>query len=293
MANPSRKKRGQRRKRSETLESALISLDRSRGPLFREIDRIAADKRGPRSEEPHLHCTRKFNRMRITDLEAIDIARAFHEKPHLKGKLPEVYARIAQSIEHLRDTEDPQAYTCPLLDGKKCMVHRAAKPIACLAWNPGRDYSTDGWHSFHRRDKLNVELFGDEWQLKAIPLQLTRFLEEADRLVAGPSGSTLRKKAMARGEIGPRARSEAEEAAPERPKARRGAARHGPGRDGGAPSAADRRMSRTSRVRHEETPGGRRGGRRRSGQSDPRSGPGGGQGDPRGGGPRGRGRRGS
>lgn len=250
------KKRRDPKQRAEELDAALLSLDRSRGPLFREIDQIAAGERGPRSEAPHKACTREFNRMRITDLEAIDIARAFREKPHLAGKLPEVYERLASALEGLRDTEDPQAFTCPLLDGKKCMVHFVAKPIACLAWNPGRDYSKEGWHSFQRRDKLNTALFGERWQLKAIPLQLTRFLEAADRLVAGSCGSTLRKKAMARGEI-PRSDEKAAEAAKsprdrEPPRARRGAARFArPGTEtkGDRPAATGRRGARKSSAR--------------------------------------------
>ncbi len=230
MATPTGRKRDKRRRRDDALASALISLDRSRGPLFREISQIDASERGPRSSEPHLACTRKFNRMRITDLEAIDIARAFHEKPHLKGKLPEVYERLASALESLKETEEPQPFDCPLLDGKNCMVHHVAKPIACLAWNPGRDFSRDGWHSIQRREKLNTELFGDAWHLKAIPLQLSRYLEEADRLVAGPSGSTLRKRAMRSGEIG-RAAEEKKEAAERVAKGRkgvRGAARFAP-----------------------------------------------------------------
>ena len=196
-------------------------------------------------DEPHLACTRKFNRMRITDLEAIDIARAFAEKPNLLGKLPQVYERIAKEIPYLRDNEEPQPFDCPLLDGKNCMVHRIAKPIACLAWNPGRDYTTDGWHSFSRRDKLNQELFGEEWDLKAIPLQLSRFLEGQDRTVLGPCGSTLRKKAMRRGELRSKRDRETVEkdarvAERQLRRGRRGAARHerndGPVADGSSSS---------------------------------------------------------
>ena len=201
MTTPSQRRKQQRRRRVASLEAALLSLDRSRGPLFREMERIDSSRRHSRGHKPHLSCTKKFNRIRITDLEAIDIARAFREKPHLRGKLPEVYARLAKALHGLRDSEDPQAFDCPLLEGKKCMVHHIAKPIACLAWNPGRDYSNEGWHSFSRRDKLNTELFTDQWELKAIPLQLSRYLEGEDRTVEGKCGSTLRKEAMRRGEI--------------------------------------------------------------------------------------------
>lgn len=254
MAGPSKRKKTRRRRRGESLENALLSLDRSRGPLFREMERIGRPPKGPASVAPHRHCTRKFNRMRITDLEAIDIARAFREKPHLLGKLPEVYARLAKELPHLKDSEDPQAFDCPLLDGERCMVHTVAKPIACLAWNPGREYSSEGWHSFQRRDKLNRELFGDDWQLKAIPLQIARFLEEEDSLLNGPCGSTLRKRAMARGEIGRAAATRAAEVASEKKqrRGRRGAARHEKAepasrrREG--PGAGDRRAHGSGRA---------------------------------------------
>ncbi len=228
MTTPSQRRKQQRRRRVASLEAALLSLDRSRGPLFREMDQIEGSRRNSKGQRPHLSCTKKFNRMRITDLEAIDIARAFREKPHLRGKLPEVYARLAKALHGLRDSEDPQAFDCPLLEGKKCMVHHVAKPIACLAWNPGRDYSNEGWHSFSRRDKLNTELFADRWALKAIPLQLSRYLEGEDRTVEGKCGSTLRKEAMRRGEIHSSAdRQPAAEKAPRRVSRRgiRGAAR--------------------------------------------------------------------
>ena len=241
MASPSKRRKRRRQSSAEALEAALISLDRSRGPLFQEMERIAAEDRSLRkvrekkesetAENPHLACTRKFNRMRITDLEAIDIARAFAEKPHLLGKLPQVYERLAKEIPYLRDNEEPQAFDCPLLEGKNCMVHRVAKPIACLAWNEGRDYTTEAWHSFSRRDKLNHELFGDEWDLKSIPLQLSRFLEGQDRTVQGACGSTLRKKAMRRGELRSKrerdtTEKEARVAERQQRRGRRGAARH-------------------------------------------------------------------
>ena len=257
MASRSRRRKQRRARTGESIEAALISLDRSRGPLFQEMTRIAEHrrrerKRKPRPEETHLACTRQFNRMRITDLEAIDIARAFAEKPHLRGKLPQVYERIAKELPHLRDIEEPQAFDCPLLEGTQCMVHHVAKPIACLAWNAGREFSSEAWHSFSRRDRLNRDLFGTEWQLKSIPLQLTRFLEGEDRLVEGKCGSTLRKLAMRKGELKRThekavAEREAREAEKQQRRGRRGAARHERNRGGdGAPATGGRRKSRVA-----------------------------------------------
>ena len=78
---------------------------------------------------------RPQNRMRISDLEAIDISRAFSEKPHLKGKLKDVLGRMGVSLTFIGDTNKAQPYTCPLLDNDTCLVHRSAKPIECLASN--------------------------------------------------------------------------------------------------------------------------------------------------------------
>ena len=181
--------------RSRALDESLHSLDRSRGPLFKEMEEISREPAPAGNEPPHICCTRAKNKMRITDLEAIDIARAIAEKPHLRGRRKQIVERIGQSIGYLKDSEDPQRYDCPLLEDGLCMVHKVAKPIACLAWNPGRDYSDDGWRSLERRDRLNEDLFRGQWSLKAIPLQLARFLLEETELLDGPCLSTIRRNA--------------------------------------------------------------------------------------------------
>lgn len=115
---------------ARALEEGLHSLDRSRGPLFKEMEEFAREPVQVEEDPPHACCTRAKNKMRITDLEAIDIARAIAEKSHLKGRRKQIVERMAQSIGYLKDTEDHQRYDCPLLEDGLCLVHKVAKPIA-------------------------------------------------------------------------------------------------------------------------------------------------------------------
>ena len=139
-------------------------------------------------------CQRPHNKMRISDLEAIDIARAFSEKPHLRGKEDEVLRRVGRSLSFIGDTHKPQRFDCPLLEGGKCMVHRVAKPVECLAELPDGSFSSDGMRSLERRDQLNNELYGNRWEFKAIPLMLARYMMDREGPASGKSGSTLRKE---------------------------------------------------------------------------------------------------
>ena len=191
------KKRGSRgsSSRAHELEDALVSLDRSRGPLFLEKDQdVTSGKvRADGQRDPHC-CRRPQNRMRISDLEAIDISRAFSEKPHLKGKAEQVLRKMGRSLMFIGDTTKAQPYDCPLLDGDSCLVHRAAKPIECLAIRPDETFSSEGKRSIERRDQLNQKLFGDRWEYKSIPLLLASYLMDSEGAAVGKSGSTLRKE---------------------------------------------------------------------------------------------------
>src|SRR6185295_15164188 len=102
--------------------------------------------------------TRAKNQLRISPLEAESIARALKERPELRRELPGILRRLKAELPRLRDTTRRQSFTCPLLLDKLCLVHHAAKPIGCLAWNPGREYSDAGWFAFARRDELNDRL---------------------------------------------------------------------------------------------------------------------------------------
>lgn len=189
------RKRGNRGSatRSHLIEAGLVSLDRSRGPLFKEKEVEGQGFRPDGQRDPE-RCQRAQNKMRISELEAIDIARAFSEKPHLRGKEDDVLQRVGRSLSFIGDTHKPQRFDCPLLEDGKCMVHRVAKPIECLAELPDGRFSSDGMRSIERRDQLNDELFGDRWDFKAIPLMLARYMLDREGPANGKSGSTLRKE---------------------------------------------------------------------------------------------------
>jgi len=186
--------RKKRRSRTQNdgggLEEALVSLDRSRGPLFLE----KRERPGASENRPPECCQRPMNKMRISELEAIDIARAFHEKPHLNGKTDAVLERLGQAIHFLRDNRRPQAFDCPLLEDGQCMVHKVAKPIECLAYDKTEDrISHEGKRSIERRDQLNESLFGEEWDYRVIPFMLIRYILDEEGPAIGSCGSTLRK----------------------------------------------------------------------------------------------------
>ncbi len=177
-------------RKGDSLDEALVSLDRSRGPLFLEKRENPA-----LSENRPAHCCqRPVNKMRISELEAIDIARAFHEKPHLLGKTETVLQRLGQTIHFLRDNRRPQAFDCPLLEDGQCMVHKIAKPIECLAYDTVDDkISSEGRRSIERRDQLNESLYGQDWDYRVIPFMLIRYLLDEEGSAVGSCGSTLRK----------------------------------------------------------------------------------------------------
>ncbi|MFQ5654341.1 MAG: hypothetical protein ACE5GW_06390 [Planctomycetota bacterium] len=158
------------------LEGALGALERARGPLFRELREVAREEPAEGAEPRHVCCTRRFNQMRISSLEAIAIARALERDPGLRRRREEIERRILAARRRLKDSERRQNYDCPLLEGNRCLVHGVAKPIACLAWNPGREISEAGWRALERRDRLNDSAVGRGWELKAIPVMLARHL---------------------------------------------------------------------------------------------------------------------
>lgn len=113
--------------------------------------------------------------MRISPLEARAIAEALRSE-ELREQLPGVLERLRREVVLLADNSDRQNFECPLLDGTRCLVHRQAKPIGCLAWNAGRDFSGVAWDAFAMRDALNDRKYGPDWKLRVIPLWLRRVL---------------------------------------------------------------------------------------------------------------------
>ena len=128
------------RRRRHVDEAALHELDRIRSPLYRELERIRVGStyRSEGKSKAHLCCTRKYNQMRVSPLEARSIAEAFARDPALRAKLPRVLERLEEQLGHLADNDERQSFDCPLLHKKLCLVHDAAKPIGCLAWHPPR-----------------------------------------------------------------------------------------------------------------------------------------------------------
>lgn len=167
---------GSKRRRRLLEREALEELRRIRQPLFRELEKLVAGLDHNRDPAPHLCCKRELNQMRISPLEARDIFEAFRRDPELRRRWPAVAARIREEAGKLRNTTERQNFDCPLLEGTRCLVHRVAKPIGCLAWNPGREFSRAAWDTFRRRDALNDALHGPDWRLQVIPIWLARLL---------------------------------------------------------------------------------------------------------------------
>jgi len=162
--------------RADRSQQALTALEGLRASLLREVDRIAKEPAADASPS-HICCTRARNQMRISPLEARAIAEALRSEK-LREHLPSVLERLRQELDGLADSSARQNFDCPLLEGTRCLVHRVAKPIGCLAWNSGRDFSTSAWDSFASRDVLNDEQYGPDWKLRVIPLWLRRVLAE-------------------------------------------------------------------------------------------------------------------
>ena len=154
---------------------ALQKLGTLREPLLDESAEVR-EQQPPEATARAAHrcCKKPENQMRISPLEARAIERAFRENPELRGKLPQVLERLNHELPSLTDSTERQTFDCPLLEGTSCLVHESAKPIGCLAWNPGRDWSPRAWRAFEERDKLNDEVYGPKWQLRVIPLWLKR-----------------------------------------------------------------------------------------------------------------------
>lgn len=154
-----------------------------RKALLEELERLP--KPSSSGGEPHLCCLRPKNRMRISTLEAVAILEAFQKVPKLRAAFPRVQARLRESLRGLKPTTARQPFDCPLLEGKRCLVHWVAKPIGCLAWNEGREYTPLAWRAFAERDRLNDRVYGAGWKLRVIPLWLARLLESRFRARLG------------------------------------------------------------------------------------------------------------
>ncbi len=206
---PSRRPTDLRRSRGFLERTFLRELEELRAPLLEESERVRQSRRRRRRSDDRC-CRRPLNQMRISPLEARAIAEALRRDPTLRGKLPAIRERVAEELTRLADTSERQSFDCPLLDDGRCLVHTAAKPIGCLAWHAGKDYSKLGWDAFRQRDEMNDALYGPNWQFRVIPLWLKRVL--------GVKGAPRRREPTE--EVSPRSgRSFARERSRRRPDA--------------------------------------------------------------------------
>jgi len=169
------------RRRRFVEAAALEELEKIRAPLYQELDRLLDESDYQRGQPAHRCCTRQFNQMRISPLEASAIAKAFQADPDLRRTLPQVLARLRRQLPDLRDDDSRQPFDCPLLDGTRCLVHTTAKPIGCLAWHPcdpnaelEESFTRKGWQAFAQRDAANDRFYGPHWKLRVIPRWLQR-----------------------------------------------------------------------------------------------------------------------
>ncbi|MEM7234577.1 MAG: hypothetical protein AAF517_20530, partial [Planctomycetota bacterium] len=177
--NSFRKRSLDRSEQREAESRALTELDRAREPLFRELQVLERNRDYNKGREPHRCCTREFNQMRITPLEANAIAKAFKTRPELRRRLSSVMRRLERALPGLSDNDERQNFDCPLLEGTRCLVHESAKPIGCTAWHPPEDgqdarFTDTAWRTFATRDELNDRVYGKDWKLRVIPLWLKR-----------------------------------------------------------------------------------------------------------------------
>ena len=176
----------------------MKELDQIRAPLYKELEKLSKDTSYQQGKDSHLCCTRQYNQMRISPIEARSIARAFRKEAGFRARLPAVLGRLEKALEGLSDNSERQSFDCPLLEKGKCMVHGVAKPVGCLAWHP-RQYSDPegeygftarGWAAFAARDRLNDKYQGEDWKLRVIPLWLKRVFSRELKRRRKPADST-------------------------------------------------------------------------------------------------------
>lgn len=183
---------------------ALTKLAELRAGLLSQVE--AASRHRP-GRNAHRCCQRPLNQMRISPLEARAIELTFRSDPELRRKLARVLDRLEAELPLLASNTERQSFNCPLLEGTRCLVHAAAKPIGCLAWNPGKDYTKRAWEAFAARDDLNDALHGTDWKLRVIPLWLKRVFggqtrapgsRHKDRVGGRPKGRVARREGESR-----------------------------------------------------------------------------------------------
>jgi hypothetical protein len=132
-----------------------------------------------------------FVNVHITRLEAVAIRETLARTPRLGGaERRAVYERARAAVEHygLTATGDTfaQTYSCPLfVAGTGCLVHRRAKPAACIQHACYDDWSDVPptelqWREERRVEQLNSEVYGAAWAWLPLPLWLTLVDPDSD-----------------------------------------------------------------------------------------------------------------
>ena len=123
-----------------------------------------------------------FVNVQITPLEAVAIRETLRRKLNAE-ELQKIDERIAGTIEkyELNATGDTltQTYACPLFEPKiGCLVHNEAKPAPCIqhaCYKQQGDLPPQCLQDNAERkiERLNRELYGEDWRWLPIPVQLT------------------------------------------------------------------------------------------------------------------------
>jgi hypothetical protein len=141
---------------------------------------------------PGVCCTdAHFVNVHITRLEAVAVRETLARTPRLTdAERRAVYARARAAVERYELTAAgdtfTQTYSCPLfVPGAGCLVHRRAKPAACIQHACYDDWAdvppTDlQWREERRVEQLNREVYGAAWAWLPLPLWLTLVDPERD-----------------------------------------------------------------------------------------------------------------
>lgn len=124
-----------------------------------------------------------FVNVHITPLEAVAIRKTLRAKLSAE-ELQKIDERVAQTIKkyNLKDNSETfeQTYACPLFEPKVgCLVHSEAKPAACIqhaCYKQEKDLPPQCLqdNAERRIEKLNREVYGEDWSWLPLPIQLSK-----------------------------------------------------------------------------------------------------------------------
>jgi hypothetical protein len=141
---------------------------------------------------PGVCCTdAHFVNVHITRLEAVAVRETVARTPRLNDdERRAVYARARAAVERYDLTAAgdtfAQTYSCPLfVAGTGCLVHRRAKPAACIQHACYDDWADvppteSQWREERRVEQLNREVYGAAWAWLPTPVWLTLVDPEGD-----------------------------------------------------------------------------------------------------------------